>query len=336
MAHHVLGDIDRDELPAVVHGHRVADELRDDRGAARPGLQHLLLALAVELLHPLLQPLLDVRPFPGRASHWSRLLLRPARHDVAVRRARAAPRLVSLGRLAPRGHRVVALPLAFAAPHGMVDRIHHRSTNRRPEALPAHAARLADGHVLVVEVADLADRGHAVELDLPHLARRQLEVGVVALFGQELGERPRAPAELAALARLQLDVVHERTERNIPDRQRVAREDVSLRARHDHVARLEAERRDDVALLAVPVMQEGDASRAARIVLDPLDDGWDTDLLAPEIDLTEHALVPAAPVADGDAPVDVPPASPLLGGEQALLGRLLRDLLVGQLRHVPP
>src|SRR5262249_9104904 len=105
----------------------------------------------------------------------------------------------------------------------MVDRIHAGSGTRRPESSPARAARLADGNVLVVEVADLADRGHALELDLPHLARRQLEVGVVALFGQELGERPRAPAELAALARPQLDVVQGRAERNIPDWQRSAR-----------------------------------------------------------------------------------------------------------------
>src|SRR5215813_9857411 len=90
MADHVLRHVDGDELPAVVHGQGVPHELRHDGGAARPGLQHLLLALAVELLHPLLQPLVDVRPFLGRSSHGLPLLLRPARHDVAVRGARTA------------------------------------------------------------------------------------------------------------------------------------------------------------------------------------------------------------------------------------------------------
>src|SRR6266508_4061073 len=80
----------------------------------------------------------------------------------------------------------------------------------------------------------------------PTVARGQLEVGVVALLGQELGERAGAPAELAALARLELDVVQEGAERDVPDRQRVARQDVGLGARHDDIARLEPERRDDV------------------------------------------------------------------------------------------
>src|SRR5437870_4135204 len=101
----------------------------------------------------------------------SSLLLRPARHDVAVRRAGAAPRLVALGRLAPGSHRMVALALALAAAHRMIDGIHDGAAHGGPEPLPAHPARLAHGHVLVVEVADLADGGHALELDLAHLAQ---------------------------------------------------------------------------------------------------------------------------------------------------------------------
>src|SRR6266508_4469 len=116
----------------------------------------------------------------------------------------------------------------------------------------------------------------------------------------------------------------------------VARQDVGLGAGHDDVAGLEPERRDDVALLAVLVVQERDARRATRVVLDPLDHRRDADLFAPEIDVAQHALVPAAPVADGDAPVDVPPVRPLPGRQEALLRRLLRDLLVGEERHVAP
>src|SRR5215471_19773671 len=140
VAYHVLRHVDGDELPPVVHGQGVAHEFRHDGGAARPGLQHLLLALAVELLHPLLQPLVDVRPFLGRSSHGLPLLLRPARHDVAVRGARAAAGLVSLGRLAPWSHRMVALALAFATTHRVVDGIHHGAAHSGPEAAPAYAA----------------------------------------------------------------------------------------------------------------------------------------------------------------------------------------------------
>src|SRR3989441_6824457 len=164
---------------------------------SRPRLEHLFLAGAVELLDPLVQLLVDERPLLERTSHASLLFLSP-RHDHGIRRTRAPARLVALGRLAPRGHRGVALRLALAAAHPVVDGVHDGAAHGRPEALPAHAPGLADRHVLVVEVADLADGGHAVQRDVPHLARGQLEGGTVALFGEQLRLRARAPAELGA------------------------------------------------------------------------------------------------------------------------------------------
>src|SRR2546422_31103 len=177
---HVLRDVDRDELLAVVDGERVADELRRDRRAARPRLQHLLLPAPVQLLHPREQRLVDVRPLLERTPH-RRLLFLPSRHDVAVRGPRPATGLVALGGLAPRGHRVIALALALAAAHRVVDGVHHRAAHRRAEAEPAHPTRLPDRYVLVVEVAHLPDRRHAVDRHHPHLARRQLERRPLAL-----------------------------------------------------------------------------------------------------------------------------------------------------------
>src|SRR5206468_2051181 len=163
VADHVLGDVDRDELLAIVDRERVADELRHDRRAARPRLQHLLLPAPVQLLHPREQRLVDVRPLLERTPH-RRLLFLPSRHDVAVRGPRPATGLVALGGLAPRGHRVIALALALAAAHRVVDGVHHRAAHRRAEAEPAHPARLPDRYVLVVEVAHLPDRRDDVTL----------------------------------------------------------------------------------------------------------------------------------------------------------------------------
>src|SRR5207245_2438826 len=114
VADHVLGDIDRDELLAVVDGERVADELRRDRRAARPGLQHLLLAAPVQLLHPRQEGLVDVRPLLERTPH-GRFLFPPPRHDVAVRGPRPAAGPVALGGPAPPGRRAVARAVALAA-----------------------------------------------------------------------------------------------------------------------------------------------------------------------------------------------------------------------------
>src|SRR4029453_9337940 len=89
---HVFGDVHGNELLAVVHGHRVADELRRDRGTTRPRLEHPLLTRAIQLFDAPVELLVDERAFFERASH-PRLLFLPARDDVGVGRARAAPRL---------------------------------------------------------------------------------------------------------------------------------------------------------------------------------------------------------------------------------------------------
>src|SRR5262249_57468716 len=98
-------------------------------------------------------PFFSERPIPCS-------LFLPSRHDLTIRRPGAAPGLVALGRLAPRSHRMVPLALAFAAAHRVVDGIHDRAADRRPEALPADAARLAARAVLVVAVANLTERRH--------------------------------------------------------------------------------------------------------------------------------------------------------------------------------
>src|SRR5436189_518068 len=335
VADHVLGDVDRDELLAIVDRERVADELRHDRRAARPRLQHLLLPAPVQLLHPREQRLVDVRPLLERTPH-RRLLFLPSRHDVAVRGPRPATGLVALGGLAPRGHRVIALALALAAAHRVVDGVHHRPAHRRAEPEPAHPAGLTDRHVLVVEIAHLPDRRHAVDRHHPHLAGRQLERRALALLRQELRLRAGAPAHLRAATRLELHVVNERADRDVTKRQRVARQDVGLRPRHDRVAHLETVRRDDVALLAVTVVEQREPCGAVGIILDRHHARRDSDLLAPEVHRAEHALCPTAAVAHGDASVRVAPARPPLGLEQALLRCLASDLLGRDVREVPP
>ena len=61
VAHHVLGDVHRDELLAVVHRQRVTHELRNHRRSARPGLDDLFLRPAVHHLDLLEQRGVDER-----------------------------------------------------------------------------------------------------------------------------------------------------------------------------------------------------------------------------------------------------------------------------------
>src|SRR5258708_24324800 len=69
VADHGLGHEDRHVLAPVVHRQGVADELREDGGAARPGLDDLLLARLVELEDLVQQPRLAVRALLGRTAH---------------------------------------------------------------------------------------------------------------------------------------------------------------------------------------------------------------------------------------------------------------------------
>src|SRR5579864_3849579 len=67
--HHVLGDVNRDELLAVVHGDGVPHELRQDGRAPRPGADHLLFSTGVHLVHLLFEVAVGEWSLFYRASH---------------------------------------------------------------------------------------------------------------------------------------------------------------------------------------------------------------------------------------------------------------------------
>src|SRR5215475_6554972 len=67
--HHVLADVDRDELRPVVHRDRVPDHVGDDRRAPGPGLDHPLLAAVVHRRHLLLQVIVDEITLLERTRH---------------------------------------------------------------------------------------------------------------------------------------------------------------------------------------------------------------------------------------------------------------------------
>src|SRR4249919_3112848 len=179
------------------------------------------------------------------------------------------PSLVTLGRLAPRRHRVTTTRgLAFAAAQRMIDRIHRDAADVRSLAEPSAPAGLPDRHVLVIDVADLTHRRQALDVDLADLAGGHLDRRILAFLRDDLDGRARAAGDLTAFARPQLDVVHHRSERHVLERQGVARQDVDAGARHDRVADLHARRLQDVSLLAVGVGQQRDVRRSVRVVLD--------------------------------------------------------------------
>src|SRR4029453_17239547 len=92
---------------------------------------------------------------------------------------------------------------------------------------------------------------------------------------------------------------------------------------------LEALRGDDVALLAVEVVQQRDARVAVGVVLDRRDLGRHAVLVATEVDQAVLLLVTATAVARRHAPVRVATTGARLG-----LGERLLGLVAGDLREV--
>src|SRR4051812_20902063 len=241
-------------------------------------------------------------------------------HDVLLR-GLIAPRLVAHGWLAPGRLRLAAnRRLALTTPMGMVAGVHRRAAHVRPPAQPATPTGFTDLERPVLRVAYGPDRRHAGDLHAAHLPARQAQGRPVAFLGHELRPRPSAAHHLGAAAGLQLDVVDHGARGDVAECQRIARIELGLGPGHHARPDPQPGGRDDVALLAVRVFQEGDARRAVRIVFDGPYLGSNPELVSLPIDDAIEALVAAAAVSDGNAPLRVAPA-PLL---QRLGKRLLR------------
>src|SRR5438552_750020 len=83
----------------------------------------------------------------------------------------------------------------------------------------------------------------------------------------------------------------------------------------------------NVALLAVRVVQQRDARRTVGIVLNRRHCGRNAGLIALEIDHAVRLLVASADESRSHPPVAVAAAGPLLGLEQRLLGPLFGNVL---------
>src|SRR4051812_41692279 len=107
-------------------------------------------------------------------TYVSELLLAAPAHDELIGPL-VVPRLIATSRLAPRGYRMPsARSLSFTTTVRMIHRVHRNAPVMRTLAQPPRPSRLADRDVLVIDVADLPDRRHAILRDLARLARGQL------------------------------------------------------------------------------------------------------------------------------------------------------------------
>src|SRR5512138_2832588 len=174
VAHHILGDVHRNELLPVVHGDGVPDELRQDGRTPRPRPDHLLLILLVQRAYLDHQVVIAEWPFFYRTTHsFSRAplpFLRPVSHNPFFGALVVAGLEPARG-LTPRSHWVPATRgLALAAAVRVIHGVHADATIMRPLAHPSLAPRFSERHVFVVRIANLAHRRQAVHVHPPDLA----------------------------------------------------------------------------------------------------------------------------------------------------------------------
>src|SRR5690606_10958493 len=130
--------------------------------------------------------------------------------------------------------------------------------------------------------------------------------GVGAFLAEQLDAHAGGTSQLGAATGTQLHVVDRGTGGDVAQRQVVTRLDVGRGAGLDRGALLDALRRQDVALLAVHVVQQRDVGGPVGVVLDVSDLGRDAVLVeATEVDDAVGPLVPATAVTSGDAAVRV-------------------------------
>ena len=166
----------------------------------------------------------------------------------------------------------------------MVDWIHGNTAIVRPLAQPARTAGFPERDVFVFNVPDLADCRHALHLNSPYLTRRQLEQRDPRFLRHQLRLCASRPRHLAAFAGSKFDIVNDRAGRNVLQGKRIAGQDVGIRAGADRTSHFKTNRTDDVAFLAVRVVQQSNACRPVRIVFNGCHFRKDTKLVALEID----------------------------------------------------
>src|SRR5215217_2415275 len=290
-----------------MYGHCVTDHAWEDRRRSCPSAYDTPLVRAVERLDLLLQFGVDIRPLLGRSRHEVTPRLLPLRgaapHNHRVRALVVAG--ARLHRLSPLGLRLTTdRGFALAAAMRMVTRVHCRPADRwAPPTMPV-ATGLSNNDIFVVDVADLSQGCHAVEVDQPHLSRRHPHLRVVIRLCHQLCRCSGRAAHLTALTRIQFDVVDLRPSRNVAQRYGIASPDWRIWTGNHRVAHRQTNRSQHVALLAVHIVQQRDPCGPVRVVLDGGNFGRNSGLVPLEVDDSVKPLVPPTTMPGRDpAPV---------------------------------
>src|SRR5688572_30441723 len=150
-----------------------------------------------------------------------------------------------------------AVGSAFAAAERVVDRVHRLGSRVRADAHVARAAGLAEVDVDPVEVAELTNGRAASALHAAHLTGRENDHRPLPFLGAETSHATGGADQLPALAGVHLHVVNLKSRRDVRQGHRIADVRRSIGAASDGGADLQPVGGEDVSLLAVLVLDQG-------------------------------------------------------------------------------
>ncbi len=265
VTYHILGDIYRNMLSAVMNSKCVTYKFREDCRASGPSLQNSLLALFVHFLNSFEQHRLNKRSFFRTSTHksssfLSALLAVSASYDELIGRLVGLSGLITERRLTPRGNRAGTTNGGFTLTTTVrvVIRVHNRTADGRADTHVSLTTRLTDLDVLMVDVADLADGGHAGLGYVSQLAGGQSKKCVAVFLRHELSHVTGGSGELSAAAGIKLYVMNKGTGGDVLERKGVTGLDIRGLAGYNLVAYLQTLRRGDVRLFAVLILDQRD------------------------------------------------------------------------------
>ena len=216
--------------------------------------------------------------------------------------------------------------LSLTTSHGMVDGIHDHAADVRAASKPACAPGLAAGNVHVVGISDLADRGVAFLVDPANFSRGELDQGITAFAVRQGGVSTGATDHLGPPAGNDLNIMDCGAERDRLERKGITHGGLGPFSGVHPCPDRESDGSEDVGLFTIGILEQGDASRAVRIIFDGEDFGGDSLFLALEIYQPVFSLMSAAAVPHGEPAVVVAAARPLPYRSKRLFRLVLGNL----------
>jgi hypothetical protein len=201
-----------------------------------------------------------------------------------------------------------ALRATFTTAMRVIDWIHRRSANVRTPAKPSLAASFSKPNRHVIGIPNFSERGSTSRRDTPNLAAWQTNLSPIRFPRNQRGIRTSTAAHSPAATRQQFDAMNIASQRDVLQRQAVANIRRRIRATLQPITNLQIVGSQNVTLLAVDVMQQGNPGTAVRIVFNRRHFGRHAIFVSPKVNQPILSLVTTATMSNCDLALIVAPA----------------------------